>query len=127
MRAHIRSKMQRSNVHVNQHRQHLYLISVQVSSYVYFLAVCPVLRYGPNNHRFPFASPEDSTAESIGYIDSRLDTELQFLSTRRFKAAMSFACTRFPTVLAVFALTPLLTRNRHVSYWEVTMVMNHRG
>lgn len=62
----------------------------QVSSYVYFMGVVPVLRYGPQKKLFPYQSDREG-ATSIRLIDSRLDEDMHFLEDRTFKAAMSFA------------------------------------
>ena len=67
----------------------------QVSSFLYFLSVVPVLRYGPNKHRFPYSEPanvnnEDDEA-NILQNDSLLDDGLQHLKSDDFRNAMAFA------------------------------------
>lgn len=74
---------------------------VQVSSYVYFLGVVPVLRYGPQKELFPYQSSDNRIEEFIGLIDSRLDEDMHFLDSTSFKAAMSFSCAHPPPPVVV--------------------------
>lgn len=66
----------------------------QLSAYVYFLTLVPVLRYGPNNRRFPFSEVVAGTQEKPATLllsDTLLDESLQFLVQKRFVRAMYFA------------------------------------
>jgi hypothetical protein len=65
----------------------------QVSSFVYFLTVVPVLRYGPNKRRFPFSDLIDGTKDhptTVLLEDTLLEDRLQFLTKKRFFQAMAF-------------------------------------
>ena len=76
----------------------------QVSSYLYFLALVPVLRYGPNRRRFPFSDPPDQAGDAAArdqdsldpkirlQEDTLLDDGLQYLDWDSFWQAMLFAC-----------------------------------
>jgi hypothetical protein len=65
---------------------------VQISSLLYFVAVCPVLRFGPNRSRFPFSDADSEQQKLAGlFPDARLPLDRHFLDDTTFKAAMSFA------------------------------------
>ena len=79
-------------------------LPVQVSSYFYFMMVCPVLRYGPNKERFPYGEVlEDQEDVKSIYGDARLDPARGFLSDENFDAAMLFACEFFSWIYLSFA------------------------
>jgi hypothetical protein len=66
----------------------------QVSSFLYFLTVVPVLRYGPNKRRFPFSELIDGTPKAPKTLlldDTLLDNNQQFLTRKAFNQAMIFA------------------------------------
>jgi hypothetical protein len=67
---------------------------VQITSYFYFIMICPVLRYGPNKEWFPYGETrqEGEVIRPI-YSDARLDAARGFLDRVNFNAAMVFACT----------------------------------
>lgn len=74
----------------------------QICAFIYFLAVVPVLRYGPNKRRFPFSEIVLGTEDEPDHVllpDTLLDNKLQFLVQYRFNRAMYFAGAALPTLL----------------------------
>jgi hypothetical protein len=67
---------------------------LQLTSYLYFIMIVPVLRYGPNKEWFPYGETREA-GEAVRriYSDTRLDDGRGVLDNRRFNAAMLFACT----------------------------------
>jgi hypothetical protein len=63
----------------------------QLSSYLIFLALVPVLRHGPNKLRFPYSIEGETNGERVLRIDDTLLTgDLQFLSGRNFRQSLMF-------------------------------------
>ena len=66
----------------------------QVASFVYFLAVVPVLRFGPNKHRFPFSQVSEvvDEPEPLLISDTLLEgSAKQYLDKETFIRAIAFA------------------------------------
>lgn len=66
----------------------------QISSFVYFLALAPVLRWGPNRRRFPFSERVGGTEaepEPVLLNNTWLNNGLQFATQERVERAMAFA------------------------------------
>lgn len=66
----------------------------QVSSFIYFLTVVPVLRFGPNKHRFPFSEISEVLDEPEPELlpEVLLSGEAQqFLGRETFIRAIAFA------------------------------------
>lgn len=66
----------------------------QISSFVYFLALAPVLRWGPNKRRFPFSERIGGTEaepDPVLLNNTWLDNRLQFTTQDRLERAMAFA------------------------------------
>ena len=72
---------------------------MQFSSYIYFVMVLTVLRYGPNKRRFPYRVISDSDATAgidAVFDDAILDPSRGFLTNNAFNAALVFAGTLAP-------------------------------
>lgn len=64
----------------------------QLTSYLIFLALVPVLRHGPNKLRFPYSIAGETNGERVLRIeDTLLKGDLQFLSSRKFRQSLMFA------------------------------------
>jgi hypothetical protein len=67
---------------------------LQVASYVYFLLVAPVLRYGPNKRRFAYSSVKRGDDNKL--LDTLLDEDIQFITRTQFLHAIVFTGVRSP-------------------------------
>lgn len=88
---------------------------MQFSSYVYFLLVVPVLRYGPNNHRFAYSSEKTGFTSVI--ISEGAQDDILSISREQFLRAMSFTGATTDDLLvscsaAHSARTPCVSRSR---------------